>query len=461
MLNPFFLQGQSTEQNLIQDLINEQIKMYGIEVIYMPRTFVNEKTIMKEVTTSKFTKSFPIEAYVENYDGYVGNDITLSKFGIRTQDQTTLIISQDRYDTYISALLTGSAGEMKLTNRPKEGDLVYFPLSNSLMEIKYVEDRDPFFQLQKNYIYKLTCEVFEYEDEVIEGVPEVNAIVDEKGYLTTLTLAGVGTTATAVATFRDGGIYALTLTNDGAGYETTPTIRIEPPDTGETATAVAITTANQMGYKSIQRIEITNPGYGYTQIPTVTFVGGLNNGNAPTNAATAVAGVGTTGVVGVVTVTSGSSNYGVAPSVTFSAPDLGYGLTATGYAVINNLGAVSQIKVTNAGYGYTQPPTITIGMGQTVGVGTFAYGDLVKGVSSLTTAFAKDWDVTTLTLRVNNAAGSFEVGEVINTTSSDAAYTIRSINYDDEVDPFADNDTFETEADAILDFTESNPFGEI
>jgi hypothetical protein len=182
MLNPFFLQGQSTEQNLIQDLINEQIKMYGIEVIYMPRTFVNEKTIMKEVTTSKFTKSFPIEAYVENYDGYIGNDITLSKFGIRTQDQTTLIISQDRYDTYISALLTGSGGEMKLTNRPKEGDLVYFPLSNSLMEIKYVEDRDPFFQLQKNYIYKLTCEVFEYEDEVISGLPEVNNIVDEKGY---------------------------------------------------------------------------------------------------------------------------------------------------------------------------------------------------------------------------------------------------------------------------------------
>jgi hypothetical protein len=100
-------------------------------------------------------------------------------------------------------------------------------------------------------------------------------------------------------------------------------------------------------------------------------------------------------------------------------------------------------------------------MGQTVGVGTFVYGDLVKGVSSLTTAFAKDWDVTTLTLRVNNAAGSFEVGEVINTTSSNAAYTIRSINYDDEVDPFADNDTFETEADSILDFTESNPFGEI
>jgi len=461
MLNPFFLQGQSSEQNLIQDLINEQIKMYGIEVIYMPRTFVNVKTIMREVTTSKFTKSFPIEAYVENYDGYVGNDITLSKFGIRTQDQTTLIISQDRYDTYISSLMTGSSGEMRLTNRPKEGDLVYFPLSKSLMEIKFVEDRDPFFQLQKNYIYKLTCEVFEYEDEEILGVSEVNEIVDEKGYLTTLTLAGVGTTAAAVATFRDGGIFALTLTNDGSGYETTPTIRIEPPDSGSTASAVAITTANQMGSKSIQRIEITNPGFGYTQVPTVTFVGGLNNGNAPTNAATAVAGVGTTGVVGVVTVTSGSSNYGIAPSITFSAPDLGYGITATGYAVIDNLGAVSQIKVTNAGYGYTQPPTITIGMGQTVGVGTFAYGNLVKGVSSLTTAFAKDWDVRTMLLRVNNVTGNFEVGEVINTTASDAAYTIKAINYDDEVDPFADNDTFETEADAILDFTESNPFGEI
>lgn len=464
MLNPFFLQGNGSEQNLIQDLINEQIQMYGIECIYMPRIFVNEKTIMKEVTTSEFTKSFPIEAYMENYDGYVGNDITLSKFGIRTQDQTTLVISRERFETYISVLLAGTANS-KLTTRPKEGDLIYFPISNSLMEIKYVEDRDPFYQLQKNYVYKLTCEVFEYEDEKIDvNIPEINNIVDDKGYLTTLKLVGVGTTASAIATWREGGVYSITLVDDGSGYETTPTIRIQPPSSGQTASAVAITTANALGSKSIETIYITNPGYGYTFIPTITFVGGLLNGNPPIAPAfaTAAVGIGSTGgVVGVVTITNAGANYASPPTITFSAPGPSYGITATGIAVLNNLGAISNIRITNSGYGYTQSPTITIGAGSTLGIGTFFFGDLIKGASSLTTAFVKDWDVTTYKLRVNDVSGAFTVGEIITTPSSDAAYQIGTINYQDEVDPYAENDIFETESDAILDFTESNPFGEV
>ena len=69
-LNPFFQQGSSSEQSLVQSLINEQLRMYGIDIHYMPRKYVDEKTIMKEVTSSRFDDAYPIEAYIDNFDGY-------------------------------------------------------------------------------------------------------------------------------------------------------------------------------------------------------------------------------------------------------------------------------------------------------------------------------------------------------------------------------------------------------
>ena len=82
MLNPFFLQGSKSEQGLIQDLINEQLRMYGVEVYYLPRKYVTEKTVIRELIESKFTNAYPIEAYVDTYDGYGDNPTILSKFGI-------------------------------------------------------------------------------------------------------------------------------------------------------------------------------------------------------------------------------------------------------------------------------------------------------------------------------------------------------------------------------------------
>jgi hypothetical protein len=75
-LNPFFLQGSPSEQNLIQDLINEQLRMYGVEVHYMPRKYITEKTVLREVIESSFDEAHPIEAYVENFEGY-GNQTTI------------------------------------------------------------------------------------------------------------------------------------------------------------------------------------------------------------------------------------------------------------------------------------------------------------------------------------------------------------------------------------------------
>ena len=86
-LNPFFIQGSSGEQNLVQDLINEQLRMYGIDVTYIPRKFVNKKSIIEEVQSSKFDDNFTIEAYLQNYDGFQGNGDILTKFGITLKDE--------------------------------------------------------------------------------------------------------------------------------------------------------------------------------------------------------------------------------------------------------------------------------------------------------------------------------------------------------------------------------------
>lgn len=105
MLNPFFLNGTKTEQNLIQDLVNEQLRIYGVEVYYLPRQYVTEKTIIKEVIESKFELACPIEAYVDSYNGYGGQGTILSKFGIQEMNDLTLIISKERFQSYISPII--------------------------------------------------------------------------------------------------------------------------------------------------------------------------------------------------------------------------------------------------------------------------------------------------------------------------------------------------------------------
>ena len=105
MLNPFFLQGSKGEQNLVQDLINEQLKIYGVEVYYIPRKFVTTNTVIEEVIQSEFSNAFPIESYVSSYDGYGGQGTLLSKFGIQDIDDLSLVISKERFETYITPLI--------------------------------------------------------------------------------------------------------------------------------------------------------------------------------------------------------------------------------------------------------------------------------------------------------------------------------------------------------------------
>ena len=152
-LNSYFLQGSKSEQSLVQSLINEQLTIYGVEVYYIPRRYISTNTVIKEVIESQFDSAYPLEAYVDSYEGYGGQGTLLSKFGIQNVDDLTLVISRERYETYITPLIK-NLPNVELATRPKEGDLIYFPLGDRLFEIKYVEHEQPFYQLKQNYVYQ-------------------------------------------------------------------------------------------------------------------------------------------------------------------------------------------------------------------------------------------------------------------------------------------------------------------
>ena len=468
MLNPFFLQGSKSEQGLIQDLINEQLRMYGVDVHYLPRQYITEKTVIREVIESEFNNAYPIEAYVDTYEGYSDNPTILSKFGIQALNEITLIISRERFKTYISPLIENQAN-IKLSSRPKEGDLIYFPLGKRLFEIKYVEHEKPFYQLQGLYTYQLRCELFRYEDEVIDtSISEIDDLISgddstdsEKigiGNIVNLRMVGVGVTATASSTIVNGGIRSITVTNRGGGYTSVPTVGISSsPVGGKTATAIAkmiegivvCTDNTNPQAKSVQSVQIINPGYGYTTNPGVRFIGGGGSG------ATGIATTGS-GIVGIITVTNGGSGYVNPPTITFSGIS---SVSAAATAVVSAAGTISAIYITNAGLGYTTTPSITISNPSLSGVGTFTFNEVVTGSQSGVTARVKSWDSITNILQVSQVDGEFIVGENVVGSASSASHYLKSIDIYPAKDGYSTNDEIETEADSIIDFTEKNPFG--
>ena len=469
-LNPFFLQGSPSEQNLIQDLINEQLRMYGVEVYYMPRKYVSEKTVIREVIESEFNESHPIEAYLENFEGYGDQTTILSKFGIQSTQEITLTISKERYENYIEPLIAGK-DNIKLSSRPKEGDLIYFPLGDRLFEIKFVEHEKPFYQLQKGYVYTLKCELFRYENEVIDtGIEDIDDAIqgtlgESDGELlggdamtTTLKLVGVGTTATvSLGYIVDGGIRQINVTNRGGGYTYNPRVAISSaPSAGVTgvATAERISgivacelNANPVA-ESIQRVLLTNPGSGYTVAPSVRFIGdGVG--------AAATASIGD-GVIGIVTITGGGSGYttATAPAVTFTGTAT---VSAAATVVVSSAGTISHFRIINAGLGYTEPPTITLAAPNQTGVGTFQKNEVVTGSTSGTTARVLNWVADGGSLEIYRADGDFVVGEQIVGSASSASYKLASSSFPET--GFMANEEIEGEADSIIDFTERNPFG--
>ena len=544
-LNPFFLQGSQGEQRLVQDLINEHLRIYGVEVTYIPRKFVARETIMEEVTSSKFDDNFLIEAYVNTYEGYSGSGDILTKFGMSLRDEVTLTLSKERFEDFIAPFLDAMPeSEVEVSTRPREGDLIYFPLGQRLFEVKFVEHEKPFYQLGKNYVYELKCELFEYEDEVIDtDIDEIDTQIQDEGFITTLNLVGTGRTATATATLSQptGYIRKIILNNDGSGYNTAPTVAISTaPSGGVNATAVAITTSIG-GVKSIKEILLTNAGSGYVTPPLVTI---LNTGTGGVGAA-ATALIETTdkGVINFTVVDEGVGYSNSSPPLVTIGEPTGSGTTAVTNAqavIFDN--KVSSIRVRDAGIGHTVAPTVTIGNPSIItGIGTYQFNEIVRGATSGTEARVKSWDSDTKVLKVSmvgigTTVSGFIPGEEVRSTESLAfitnvsfgatigiqtniisgistagisiaddiadsvnvigagitvsgigtdqitlsqstinltpitqtvsigttTFTTYSVStYDDRdiYDEYSENDEFEVEADDIIDFSQSNPFG--
>lgn len=182
MPNTYFSQGTKTEQALIEDLIIESISIWGQTMYYIPRELVARDDILGEDRLSEFKNAFPIDVYLESVDGFEGQGAFINKFGLMMEQSATLTVARRTWEKII-----GKTGKSMLPARPTEGDLLYFPLTKGLFEIKFVDHQDPFYQLRKLYTYKLQVELFQYASESIDtGTADVDIFETLKTADTTL-----------------------------------------------------------------------------------------------------------------------------------------------------------------------------------------------------------------------------------------------------------------------------------
>ena len=283
-LSPFFLNGSPSEQRLVQDLVNEHLKLFGQDVLYLPRKIINQNTVIREITASKFDDSFRLEAYLVNTDGFGTPSDVLTKFGVREQDEVTLVVSKERYDDFITPFINQfPEGERASAVSPQEGDLIYLPLDNALFEIKYIERKVPFYQVNELFMYEFRCEIFEPEDEVVDlpdGLTDKNGEDVDDGIITR------------------GNIITLQLEKDD----------------NQNAMAYVSLASTVPGVKSVQRVQLFNDG-NYLGTPTVQIFK-PKGGNQATGTVTIAEGG-----IDSVSLTSGGSNYLTVPTVTFTPPN--------------------------------------------------------------------------------------------------------------------------------------------
>ena len=265
--NVYFTNGTGSEQLLIEDIIIESLRIYGQDFFYIPRTLVSKDEILGEDRLSKFTSSFPIEAYFENVDSLDGQGAFIQKFGLMMEQSATLVVARRRWEQ-----LVGRFGVTIIPSRPCEGDLLYFPLTKGLFEIKFVKHQDPFYQLGKLYVYKLQVELFQYSSENIDtGIAEVDAFETLKTFNTNTTRNNAGA------------VTKVNISNAGSGYITAPTVTFSSG--AATAVAVLGTGANS---DKVASVTITSGGTGYSSEPTVTFSNPPSGTTAAGTAAIAV-----------------------------------------------------------------------------------------------------------------------------------------------------------------------------
>ena len=200
----------NNEQHLLQDLMVESIKIFGHDVSYLPRTKNNVDNLLGEDPTSSFTAAYPIEMYIKNTDGFAGEGAFVGRFGLEIRQQITFTVARRTWDG------------QGISTRPLEGDLIWFPMTNKLFEIQFVDHESVFYQLGKLPVYDLSCELFEYSDEDIDtGIDEIDKVEVENAY------------AVEYAFSSNSGIFTTDETVTGTNSGATATIlQITTSDTG-------------------------------------------------------------------------------------------------------------------------------------------------------------------------------------------------------------------------------------
>ena len=359
---PTYYAGHSGEQGLVQDLVDEQIKLFGTDIYYIPRIVLQDSTL-DEVRYSKYQEQFQIEMLLQNVMGFGDNAEFISKFGLRITDEIVFRVSTRRWTEEVAE----HSPTLTVESRPNEGDLLYFPLTRDIYEIKFVGKEEPFYQFGKIQFYAITAEIYEVgQDDFDTGVAEIDAV--EQLF------------DNAIKLFMDpGGTGDFTVGEEVVGDE-------------------------------------------FLAKATSTITGDAVSG---------------------ITITDGGAHYKVAtpPSVTISG---GGGTGATATATVSSTGIVNGITITSGGSGYTSNPTITI---------DYSPKD--------NRAEVKSWDSTTRALEVINRTGTFTTAEVITGLTSNAKWSPETFDtLNNTSSTYDQNRAIENDADNIVDWSESNPFGE-
>ena len=432
--------ASSQEQKFIENLVVESIEIYGQDIYYVPRTLVNRDTVFGEDSDSTFDSARAIRAYVNNVEGWEGQGELLSKFGIRVEDKTTFIFSREKFTEKVDDLET-----LIVEGRPNEGDLIWFPITKHLFEIKFVEVERPFYQLGRNFVWECQCELFEYSDEELDtGVTEIDAIETTFANAIKLVMDAGGSgdftvgedvvgdqfLATATSTQSGGVVQSVTITDGGGGYKsaTPPTVTFSASTQG-----------------AVNAGSITVSGAGHTTGQVYNTTGGSGTGLT-------IQGNGGGGLIGFTIVNAGSGyqvgdivQTDIANPASIEITGITNHAAATGTATVDSAGLVTGITITSGGTGYSSAPTVTI-------------ANSPKDVR----AEVKSWNSSTRELQLINRSGTFNTAETVRGETSGALWSPESYNTLNNVNSeFDQNYTFETEDDDIIDFTETNPFGTI
>ena len=438
--NVFFTHGTRNEQFLQQNLVEEYIKMFGMDVLYIPRQMIAKDNVFNEEVISQFDDSYIIEAYLENFDGFQGGGDLLTKFGIRQTDEITMVISQQRFSDLISQFLLLDE-DIEVGERPQEGDLIYFPLSSNYFEIKFVEHEEPFYQLGKNYTYKLKAELFEYSDEGGEFFAGDDELIDTGYTVQYYYLVSPGESAAATPLLDGDVVSQAIVTTNGSKYNFTPTVAVTGDGTGATAHAEMI---------------VVNVG-GSIPITPAVLDPTVKNGK----------------MVGL-EIISGGSGYDVSrSSIDFTDPRSS-GTKPVVVPTFNSSGSLTKVEITNEGSGYDSVERIVIdsgGSGYTTAAfdiqsvpaglsGNFIDKEQVTGGTTGGTAMVADWDKSEGWLKLKSVTDDFQIGELLVGNTCGASITIHSYDAMKTTDTkYSESSTFETLADDIIDFSEGNPFG--